>query len=410
MIFMNHGHAEPVEEPSTQTSPSVESPKVDDDSSTKIIVPPQVDEANSASATLDTKLILSQLEHLRKLKDVYEKQHEHITVWPKWTCVKHSFKLGEEDPALVVAKKQLAEHGYFSCDDPEEKEKELTPVFDEKLMNAVKHFQKYHLLDDDGVIGLKTCRALNLSPAERLKKIELNIKRWEKLEPILKGKYVLVNIPTYNLYAMQDSEICLSQPVVVGLKSRRTPLFTTPMVSIVLNPPWGVPVKIFVEDKLKRVLADPYYLDEHHYTVIDREGQEIPSHMVDWSHVSKHYFPYTVRQQPGKYNALGNIKFNLDNKDAIYLHGTPQMTLFNKASRPLSSGCVRLSAPRELAVWALEGTGYDSVDKIEEKIKGEKTMTVALLNHILVNFIYITVWVDGEGKLVFSDDPYHLDK
>lgn len=436
LLFIGQGHAEPVtvlaqlgemaqalsdeaskeekaDDPETNAPVEKENEKKDgdDDSSTKIIVPPQIDEANKAPATLDTKLVLSQLEHLRALKDTYEKQHEQTKTWSKWTCLKHSFKLGAEDPALVVVKKQLAEHGYFpfSCDDPEEREKELTPIFDEKLMNAVKHFQKYHLLDDDGVIGLKTCRALNLSPAERIKKMELNIKRWEKIEPDLKGKHVLVNIPTYNLYAMEDSCVALSQPVIVGSKIRQTPLFTTLMLNIVLNPPWGVPVKIFVEDKLRKVLANPDYLEQHHYTVMDREGQEIPSNMVDWSHVSKHYFPYTVRQQPGKYNALGNIKFILDNKDAIYMHGTPEVTLFSRASRAFSSGCIRLSAPRELAVWALKGTRYDSPEIIEEKIKGQKTTTVSLLHHIPVHLIYITVWVDGEGKPLFSDDPYQFD-
>ncbi len=403
----------------TSSKESVDTPtkasdeeKKENDSSTKIIVSSPVDEPVSISSSIHTQLVLSQLEHLRKLKEEYQKQIDQTKAWPRWTCIKHAFKLGEEDPVLAVVKKQLAEYSCFafSCDDPKEGVKEFTPNFDEKLMNAVKQFQRYHVLDDDGVIGPRTCKALNLSPKERLKKIELNIKRWEQLEPSLKGRYVLVNIPTYNLYAMEDSKVVLSQPVIVGSKSRQTPLFTTNMVSVVLNPSWGVPVKIFVEDKLRKVLNNPEYLDEHHYTVTDRDGQLIPSSMVDWSHVSRHYFPYTIRQLPGKYNALGNIKFILDNKDSIYMHGTPQVTLFNRAARAFSSGCVRLAAPRELAAWALEGTGYNSVNKIDEKIKGEQTITVSLSKHIPVHFVYITVWVDGEGKAVFSDDPYRLDK
>jgi murein L,D-transpeptidase YcbB/YkuD len=182
------------------------------------------------------------------------------------------------------------------------------------------------------------------------------------------------------------------------------------MNSVVLNPAWGVPVSIFIKDKLRKVLQDPKYLSKSGFTVTDQDGDTVTDSSVDWSHVSLHHFPYTVRQLPGKNNALGAIKFNLDNKEAIYLHGTPQKNLFHKVARPFSSGCVRLESPQKLATWALKGTQYDNPQKLQEKINAGDTSAILLKKPIPVYFTYITVWVDGKEQVLFSDDPYNLDK
>eukprot|EP01037_Dinobryon_pediforme_P017410 gene17410-17601_t len=193
----------------------------------------------------------------------------------------------------------------------------------------------------------------------------------------MKGKYVLVNIPTYKLYAMEDRKIDLTQPVIVGMKSRETPIFTSNMNSVVLNPAWGVPVSIFIKDKLRKVLQDPKYLSKSGFTVTDQDGDTVTDSSVDWSHVSLHHFPYTVRQLPGKNNALGAIK---------------------------------LESPQKLATWALKGTQYDNPQKLQEKINAGDTSAILLKKPIPVYFTYITVWVDGKEQVLFSDDPYNLDK
>lgn len=363
---------------------------------------PKVQEA----ASLNMALISSQKEKLQELLKEYEaslseKESAHSS--PQWTCLNHSLRLQDQDPVLVTVKKQL---NLTMGKDADEK---VSSKFDEDLEVAVKKFQKINFLEADGVIGKKTCIALNLTPKERAEKIRQNIKRWEALESSLKGKYVLVNIPTYSLYALEDQKIELTEPVIVGRKDRRTPLFTSFMNSVVLNPAWGVPVTIFIKDKLQKVLEDPEYLSKSGFTVTDQDGQVVTDSAVDWMHVSLHHFPYTVRQSPGKNNALGAIKFNLDNKDAIYLHGTPQKNLFNKISRPFSSGCVRLQSPQDLAIWALKGTKYNNLQKLQQKIRTSETSAILLKEPIPVHFVYITVWVDKDGTPLFSDDPYSLD-
>ncbi len=359
--------------------------------------------------TVDMRVVLSQKEKLENILKEYESLADKSGRPPQWTCINHSFRLKDQDPVLVTAKKQLHLLGFFAAS-KKGADLKFTSTFSKKLEAAVKQFQKRHFLEPDGIIGRKTCIALNMTPEERIKKIKLNLERWRELESSLQGKYVLVNIPTYKLYAMEDRKIDLTQPVIVGMKSRETPIFTSNMNSVVLNPAWGVPVSIFIKDKLRKVLQDPKYLSKSGFTVTDQDGDTVTDSSVDWSHVSLHHFPYTVRQLPGKNNALGAIKFNLDNKEAIYLHGTPQKNLFHKVARPFSSGCVRLESPQKLATWALKGTQYDNPQKLQEKINAGDTSAILLKKPIPVYFTYITVWVDGKEQVLFSDDPYNLDK
>lgn len=409
--------AESKEESKSETTTTIKPVKAEEDnqegkaSSAQTIIPVETMEEGSAfkSPSADMGKILAQKEKLENILKEYEALADKSGKVPQWTCLNHSFRVDDDDPALITVKKQLHLLGFFAASQ-KGSDLQFTSTFSKQLENAVKKFQKRHFLEPDGVIGRRTCIALNMTPQERIKKIKLNLARWKELEESLKGKYVLVNIPTYRLYAMDDRRIDLTQPVIVGMKTRETPIFTSNMNSVVLNPAWGVPVSIFIKDKLNKVLQDPHYLSKSGFTVMDEDGDLITDSSVDWSHVSLSNFPYTIRQLPGKNNALGSIKFNLDNKEAIYLHGTPQKNLFHRIARPFSSGCVRLKFPQKLATWALKGTQYDKLEKLQEKIQTGHTSAILLKQPIPVHFTYITVWVDNKKRVLFSDDPYNLDK
>lgn len=339
--------------------------------------------------------LLPQVQKLQKRLAEYQKKSP---CWPQWTCTKHVFKKGDQDPVIMTVKKQLQDPTLIG-----------TLVFDEGLEQAVIRFQKQHFLKPDGVIGPNTCKALNLTPADIIRKIKLNLSRWQKLSSLLNGRYILVNIPTYHLDAMEDVTSAHTQDVIVGMKSRPTPLFTTHMTHIILNPAWYVPDTIFLKDKLKKIQSDPNYLTRNHFMVSDAEGTPVNVESVDWHHVSSGYLPYRIHQLPGPHNALGVIKFYLDDKEAIYLHDTSQPELFQKIPRAFSSGCVRLSKPLELAVWALENKGPTCLEDIKKKIDQHKTQKLSLPRPIPVYFTYFTVWVDQEENLLLSDDPYNFD-
>ena len=121
------------------------------------------------------------------------------------------------------------------------------------------------------------------------------------------------------------------------------------------NPYWGVPQSILVNEMLPRLRRDPGYLDRAGYEVSDSKGRRIPSSAVNWgAYGSK--IPFDVRQSPSEANALGELKILFPNKNAIYMHDTPQKALFKQDMRAFSHGCVRLEDPRGMAAAVLGTT------------------------------------------------------
>lgn len=329
---------------------------------------------------------------------VYTKLTKHVRHWPQFTCLNTAFKRGDKDPAIGVIKKQLTLLKIIRNQLTTDTDSDL---FDQALETGIKAFQRRHSLESDGIIGHQTCIQLNIAPQVRVKSIQHAIMQFDNLKSQWGNRYILVNLPTFTLFAVHNDQIEITQPVIVGSKNRQTPISTYPVQSIVLNPTWRVPISIFVKDKLSKVLADPTYLERGNYLVYDSNGELLDSNKIDWEDVSLTYFPYKVRQQPGKKNALGTVKFNLQNDQQIYMHGTPETSLFKKGFRALSSGCIRVSDPISLALWVLNSENI-SKEQLQEKIDSEETVTLSIKTPVTVFTTNIPVWINENDVVQFG--------
>jgi murein L,D-transpeptidase YcbB/YkuD len=351
------------------------------------------------------------LEKLKAEKNKFEKLAESIKVWPQIPCLNIVFKKGMSDPTLKIVKEQLTKLEFFKASKIDSNKKSSNShLITDEIHQAIKDFQKYHSLDVDGAYGPKTCKMLNLSPKTRINWIQNSIDQIEFLEKNkneFQNQSILVNIPTFDLFALYGKTVEMIQPVIVGQPHRKTPLMTTPIVQVILNPSWGVPTSILMKDKIKKIKADDSYLERLGFHVLDADGIEIDPKEVNWDDVGPDDFNYHLRQQPGPKNALGNIKFALINNYAIYMHGTPDTNLFNKGQRCLSSGCVRVKDPLKLALWVLN---YDAEGEAEvkEMLDSHDTHTVPIHPSINVHIMYIPVFVNDNAQVVFGSDPYGL--
>lgn len=279
-----------------------------------------------------------------------------------------------------------------------------------ELVEAVKRFQVWQGLDADGIIGVRTREWLNTSPQVRATLLALNIQRLR----ILPGKIntaIMVNIPNYSLiYYLNGNEV-LSSRVIVGRPSRKTPLMSSALNNVVVNPPWNVPTTLVREDIVPKAMRDPGYFEKHGYTLLSgwsNEAEIIDPSMIDWSMVSARNFPYRVRQAPGATNSLGRYKFNMPSSDAIYLHDTPNHGLFQKDIRALSSGCVRVNKASELANMLLQDSGWNDA-RISSTLKAGNTTFVPIRDHVPVRLFYLTAWIAEDGKPQFRTDIYNYD-
>lgn len=284
--------------------------------------------------------------------------------------------------------------------------------YDDELQQAVHHFQARHGLDVDGVIGRATLAALNVSPAERLRQIDVNLERWRWLPQTLGSRFLLVNIAGFELLVFDQGKIALRKRVVVGRDYRRTPVLSDRIRYLEFNPTWTVPAKLAVEDKLPEIRRDPGYLQRLGFTVYQSWGENrrvIDPATVDWQQVSTRHFPYYFVQSPGPQNALGQVKFMFPNRFDVYLHDTPVRELFQRAERSFSSGCVRVDGALELAGLLL---GWDrgwTRDEIDAIVATGERRVVNLKTPVPIHVVYATAWVESDGQLQLRRDIYRRD-
>lgn len=285
-------------------------------------------------------------------------------------------------------------------------------LYDHAVTEAVKHFQTRHGLTPDGVVGPETLYELNISPEERLHQIKVNMERWAKLSHELGDRYILVNVPDYQLELIENGQRVLSMKAIVGKPERPTPEIFSTITRVVFNPYWNVPKIIANEDIVPKVLKNPNYLDDMHIRILDRQMEdayEINPEEIDWQSAYQEGFQYHFRQDPGNNNALGLIKFEFRNADDIYLHDTPARNLFNQSRRAFSSGCIRLEKPYDLAYYLMRNDPDWSEEKLAAYLDSGTTKYVKVSNPTKVIITYVTSWVDDTGNLQFRDDVYGWD-
>jgi len=224
----------------------------------------------------------------------------------------------------------------------------------------------------------------------------------------VEGRLVLVDVAGFHLHYF-DPAGDWSTRVVVGRPFRRTPIFRATIRYLVLNPTWTVPPTILAQDILPAVRRDPGYLAKKSLRVLDARGREVDARRIDWARTSAKGFPYQLRQDPGPENALGRIKFVFPNPYSVYMHDTPSRTLFAKAERAASSGCIRVEQPLDLAVMLLADPEQWSREALERAIATGKTQTVNLREPVPVILMYWTIDADPDGTVYFKRDLYGRD-
>jgi murein L,D-transpeptidase YcbB/YkuD len=262
-------------------------------------------------------------------------------------------------------------------------------AYDVNLAAAVARFQSRHGIVVDSILGKETLASLNLPAQYRLGQIAANLERFRWLPRALGSRYILVNVPAFQLQAFDNGKPVLEMKVIVGADyaGRATPVFSDSMEYVVFRPYWSVPDSIAEKEIWTKADRSPGYLARNGYEVVRESGHE------------------HVRQKPGDKNALGLVKFIFPNDFNIYLHDTPEDELFAKDVRAFSHGCIRLEHPAELAQVVL-GWPADSVHR--QMTEGKNDYRVNLPRKIPVYIVYFTAYV-RDGQLYFGNDLYSRD-
>lgn len=351
--------------------------------------------------------LLPEYEQISQLRKAIS-QYRGLSVYP-WPTLDVHFKpkLGQAHPKVKVIREILARLGYLPA---KAQHNARLNVFDAVVVAAIKRFQQRHGLSVDGKLGKHTYAALQVSPKQRIKQLQTNLWRWFILPKQPPERYLLVNIPGYQLSVIEEGQLALQMKVIVGNRDNQTPQMITEIDRLTLNPTWTPTVNIIKNELIPEYQKDYLSLKRKNFQLVKGDRKNVQRREIDQPDLNlpKLLQSYRLVQAPGENNALGYYRFNISNPYAIYLHDTPVRSLFKRAQRALSHGCIRLEKPNLLAsyLFASHSAGQDRLDSA---LHSKKTKHLSLPHPLAVYITYQTAWIDGQGQLRWSPDIYALD-
>jgi murein L,D-transpeptidase YcbB/YkuD len=246
-------------------------------------------------------------------------------------------------------------------------------------------------------------QAAQLSPAAR-RTIETNLARLWSIPANPGARWVLVDAGGARLWMMEGRRVAGSMKVIVGKPNMQTPVMAARLRYAILNPYWNLPPDL-VRERAKRVVREgPGFLGGARLQLLSDWGPSprvMRPSQVNWPAVASGRQYLRMRQLPGGAKVMGEVKFMMPNDLGIYLHDFPDKSLFARADRHLSSGCVRLEDAARLARWLYAGRAPRPKGAAAEQ-------EVALPAPVPVYIVYLTAF-PGPGGATLRRDVYGRD-
>lgn len=335
-------------------------------------------------------------------------RYQHIVSKGGWPVVPpgRMMRVGEDDSRVRILRQRLR----ISGDLPPRSNSYNTYTYDEELASAVRRFQRRNGLRPTGRVERSTYPVLNISAAERLSQLRLNLGRIRNLmRDVSEPRYILVNVPAFQLEAVERFEVQQRHRVIVGKQGRDTPTVKATIRALNFFPYWNVPDSVAHLDLIPRLAKEPDYLQKEKIRVLNGyNGPEVDPFSVNWGSPEAQKLKF--RQDPGPQNALGLVRIDMPNEHTVYMHDTPMKPLFNQRSRAFSAGCVRVQDVFQLVEWiAKYEPGWERPGRSQEILQFGVAEDITLTRPLPVYFAYITAWAERDGTVEFRPDIYGRD-
>lgn len=345
---------------------------------------------------------------LRQMDAVIE-HYQRIVTQGGWAPIPKpkTLRPGDEDERVPYVRQRLIMSGDLQSYG---RSYDLSYTFDGRLEAAVKRFQESFGLRVTGRVDQPTIAQMNVSAHARLEQLRLNQRRIRELmQERVEDRYVLVNVPAFQLEAVEGHEVRLRHRVIVGKPDRQTPSVRATIRGLNFFPYWRVPDSVARLDLIPRLIQEPDYLMKEQIRAFNGwGGTEIDTTAIDWRQVDAAKVKF--RQDPGPQNALGLVRIDMPNEHIVYMHDTPMKPLFNQRARAFSAGCVRVQDVFELVEWiARYEPGWEQPGRVRSVIEAGQALDVTLTRPIPVYFTYITAWAEADGRAEFRPDIYGRD-
>lgn len=303
------------------------------------------------------------------LSDAYLAENRSTAQQRPKITLSNNIRLGDSDPRVVDITKQLVNDGYLT----KQTEAAASGKYSQAIADAVKALQRDYGIREDGIVGPDTLGVLTLRPGDRARAVAVGLERRRWLSRTPPATRIDVNTASAELRYFRDGKLINRRKVIVGEPDRETPGLGSSIYRLVANPTWTVPKSIRVSTS----------------TVRAKNMRRINGYWV---------------QPSGPNNALGLVKFDMRNNEAIYLHDTASPGLFDRSQRHLSHGCVRVEDALGFAAMLADQEG---VGDAWAKAHGSGQYTfVDLPREIPVRLLYHNAFIAEDGNVAIRTDPY----
>jgi len=332
-------------------------------------------------------------------------RYAHIVEEGGWATDLPALHPGAKGEAVVKLRRHLALEGDL------EEAAARSPKWDAALTAAVKHFQARMGLRQTGIVAGATLKAIDIPAETRRQQLAASAARLANLHFEFEPRYVVVNLPSTSVEAVQDGQVAHRYVAIVGDPDHPSPEISAHISVVNLNPTWTVPTSIIKKEIIPHMQRDPSYLNRMKIRVLDGQLHEVDPRSIDWS--SERAANFILRQDSGAGNSLGSIRIGMPNKLAVYMHDTPGKALFGRDFRFLSHGCVRVQGVYDYAAWLLEGTpgptgAWDKASLLDKQ-KDKERYDIKLSHPVPVIWVYLTGWANEDGVANFRSDVYGID-
>jgi murein L,D-transpeptidase YcbB/YkuD len=250
--------------------------------------------------------------------------------------------------------------------------------------------------------------------------------RWrDKKHPETAPRRIFVNIAAQQVWAIGPDSV-INMRICCGKPSTKSPLLSSAIERIEVNPEWGIPQSI-IRGEVSGHAGDSAYFARRNYYVVGSGGQRV--NPANLSRAELASGRYAVRQRSGAGNSLGRIIFRFPNRFSVYLHDTSSPGAFNNATRTVSHGCIRLQRPMDIACFVLPDADPWFLDQIRlsmdkqpltdqgREYRRTHSGAIRLVNNapvepnVPVIISYFTEYPNPQtGEMEVWGDPYSYDK
>ena len=214
--------------------------------------------------------------------------------------------------------------------------------------------------------------------------INASIARWRTIDVAANGRFLLVNIPAFEISLFEGGQRVGRWRAIVGATRSPTPEFQTTAQAVIVNPWWDIPTSIVRESVGAMMRNNP-------------RGAAARGYVLQGGR---------YRQRPGPGNSLGLVKLEVPNPHSVGVHDTPNRGLFARPVRALSHGCIRVDDAQAFAAAVLGGGR--TRDDIARLVATGETHRLPLQQALPVVVGYFTAEVE-DGTVHYYSDIYRRD-